>query len=150
MELNKVEENFMNDFFNCVIVNNGIAFGTGVLLFLFTLLLASKRVFGFFFTLIFLLISLGGAMAVKNREGITNYVHELQGKKTEGGAYTGDSAAKSASVMEQLQKAYEDLKGELAEQKQKLEAYFQESKEGKKDGQTEPQKTENKPALNKR
>ncbi len=37
----------MQEFFNCLFSTNGMAYGTGVLIFLLTLFLASRQVIGF-------------------------------------------------------------------------------------------------------
>lgn len=117
----------MREFLDCVFSTNGYAFITGAILFLFTLLLASRRAIGFFGTFIFLLISLGAAFSVKNQDMIKGYF-----QNTESTSKSGKSQAKAGteneSVMTKLEKAYEDLKIELAEQKKKVDDYFKEDK----------------------
>ncbi len=123
----------MKEFFECVISSNGMAYGTGVLIFLITLFLASKRVIGFTLTLLFLIFALVAAIGVANQDLIRNYLQKLShNEKSTSGAYQAEGTNKEAATFsDQLQKAYNDLKEEFEIYKKKVQDYLEQQKEGK-------------------
>jgi hypothetical protein len=132
----------MQEFFNCLISTNGMAYGTGVLIFLITLFLAAKRVIGFTLTLIFLAFALIAAFGVANKDHIRQYFENLsKGGKTES-AYKAAPGAQQAeaSIMDQLQKAYQDLKEEFEIQKKKFQSFLEEQRASQ--DKAEPEKSE--------
>lgn len=123
----------MKEFYDCLITTNGMAYGTGVLIFLITLLLVSKRVIGFTLTLILLLLAIGASMAVSHQNDIRNYINGLSHPKNGDNAYKGAGSAnaeqKEVPLSDQLSKAYEDLKAEFEIQKNKLQEYMNKGSE---------------------
>ena len=63
----------MFDFYDCVLLKHGIAWAVGTGIFLLTVLLVSRRIIGFYTSVIFMLIALGATMAVENREKTIKY-----------------------------------------------------------------------------
>lgn len=115
----------MKEFFECVISSNGMAYGTGVLIFLITLFLASKRVIGVTLTLLFLIFALVAAIGVANQDLIRNYLQKLShDEKTTSGAYQGNNPSKEATFSDQVQKALSDLKEEFEVIKKKFQDYL--------------------------
>lgn len=115
----------MKEFFDCVISSNGMAYGTGVLIFLITLFLASKRVIGFTLTLLFLIFALVAAFGVANQDLIRNYFQGLSQDEKTTGSYQGQgTSGKEATFTDQLQKAYNDLKEEFEIYKKKVQDYL--------------------------
>lgn len=119
----------MQEFFTCLFSTNGLAYGTGLLIFLLTLFLASRRIIGFTLTLLFLLFALVAAFAVANKDLIRNYFETLSKKRVEAGrSPSSEESQERASFQEQLQKAYEDLKTEFEIQKKKFQSFVEEKK----------------------
>lgn len=119
----------MQEFFNCLISTNGLAFGTGVLIFLITLFLVSKRVIGFTLTLLFLLFALAASFGVANKDLIRKYFENLsKGSKSDTSYKASGTKAGEASISEQLEKAYEDLKAEFEIQKNKFQSFLEEQR----------------------
>lgn len=129
----------MQEFYNCLINVNGMAFGTGVIIFLITLFLVTKRIIGFTLTLLFLLFALVAAFGVANKDLVRNYFENLQkSNKTESYQSSGAKAT-DATISEQLQKAYDDLKGEFEIQKKKFQSFLEEQR-ASQDTKEEPKK----------
>jgi hypothetical protein len=63
----------MKEAFNCLIMDHGIAFATGTVIFLLTVLLVAKRVIGFVLSVILILIALGASLAVDHQEIVRGY-----------------------------------------------------------------------------
>ncbi|MCE5317231.1 MAG: hypothetical protein LLG04_07700 [Parachlamydia sp.] len=129
----------MQEFYNCLINVNGMAFGTGVIIFLITLFLVAKRLIGFTLTLLFLLFALVAAFGVANKDLVRKYFENLSKGKTETYQASGAKAGE-ATISEQLQKAYDDLKSEFDIQKKKFQSFLEEKRasEGKKE-ETKPE-----------
>jgi hypothetical protein len=70
----KLRNDFMKDFFDCVITTNGMAYGTGVLIFVITLFLVANRVIGFMLTLLLLGLALGASWGVANQDFVRSYI----------------------------------------------------------------------------
>jgi hypothetical protein len=144
----------MQEFVNCLFTTNGMAYGTGVLIFLITLFLVARRIIGFTLTLLFLIFALLASFAVANKDLIRSYFENLskggskatsaqaspqassQGKAPTYQSAENSSASKEVPIMEQLQKAYDDLKEEFEIQKKKFQSFIEEKKQ-------ESEKTEN-------
>lgn len=131
----------MQEFYNCLINVNGMAFGTGVIIFLITLFLVAKRLIGFTLTLLFLLFALVAAFGVANKDLVRKYFENLSKGKNETYQASGAKAGE-ATISEQLQKAYDDLKAEFDIQKKKFQSFLEEqrSSQGQKDATKPEQK----------
>lgn len=64
----------MKEYFDCLILTHGTAFGVGAAIFLLTILLVAKRVVGFFLSVILLLIALGASWAINNETIVRSYL----------------------------------------------------------------------------
>ena len=64
----------MKEYFDCLIMTHGTAFGVGAAIFLLTILLVAKRVIGFVLSLILLLIALGASWAINNETIVRGYL----------------------------------------------------------------------------
>lgn len=124
----------MKEFFDCLFTTNGMAFGTGVLIFLITLFLVSRRVIGFTLALLLLLVALGASFAVANQDKIHAYFDSLdKGKKED--TKTNDSTTKEEpkkdenTFSEKLDKVYHDLKDEYEILKDKIQGTPEEKKD---------------------
>lgn len=115
----------MQEFYNCLINVNGMAFGTGVIIFLITLFLVANRLIGFTLTLLFLVFALVAAFGVANKDLVRKYFENLSKSKTESYQASGTKAGE-ATISEQLQKAYDDLKAEFEIQKKKFQSFLEE------------------------
>ncbi len=138
----------MKDLFDCLITNNGMAFGTGVIIFLITLILTATRVIGFSVAVLLLLVALGASFGVANQEAIRGYFQKGgQGKSAES-TYKANSTPTSSSseekpLMEQLEKTYENLKQEFGTYKKKVQDYL-EKEDTDKDQQQQQQQQQQK------
>lgn len=129
----------MQEFYNCLINVNGMAFGTGVIIFLITLFLVAKRLIGFTLTLLFLLFALVASFGVANKDLVRKYFENLsKGSKTESYQSSGSKAGE-ATISEQLQKAYDDLKSEFEIQKKNFQSFLEEQR-ASQDKNEEPKK----------
>lgn len=64
----------MKEYFDCLILSHGTAFGVGAAIFLLTILLVAKRVIGFTFSVVLLLIALGASWAINNDTFVRSYL----------------------------------------------------------------------------
>jgi hypothetical protein len=123
----------MNEFFTCLFSTNGMAYGTGVLIFLITLFLVYKRVIGFTLTLLFLLFALGAALAVANQNSIKNYFDSLSRKDRKASevstAPNVPPTEDQTTFAEKMQRAYDDLKAEFEIYKKKVEDFIEQHSE---------------------
>lgn len=107
----------MDDFFRCVISSNGLAYLTGLGIFLLTAFLVARNLIGFTVSLLFLAFALIAALGVANNETIKSTVDR----------YTSAPSTKDREtrINEDLQKGFDDLKAEFFEYKKKLEDFLQ-------------------------
>jgi uncharacterized protein (DUF58 family) len=117
----------MNDFFNCIISTHGIAYLTGGLIFLITLLLAAKRVIGWGVAFLFLLFALLAAQSISNQDLIRQYFKNFS-PQTPSSSYQAENAPQNekTDINAELQKAFDDLKAEFLIEKEKLQKLYDE------------------------
>lgn len=118
----------MNEFFACLTSKNGMAYLTGLVIFLITLYLTSRKIIGFSLTLIFLIFALVAAISVSNQDLIRSYfVHPTE--QTRDGVYQDSSQSsqtkQSSDINADLQKAFDDLKAEFLIQKERFETIWE-------------------------
>jgi hypothetical protein len=95
-------ENTMFDFYDCVLLKHGLAWAVGAGIFLFTVLLVSRRIIGFYTSLFLMLIALGASMTIEHREEATAYwnkyvpevFHIIEDKTSDAIKSVKDSAGK--------------------------------------------------------
>lgn len=118
----------MSDFFNCLFTHNGIAYGTGVLIFLITLFLVSRRIIGFTLTFLFLLFALLASMAVAHQDAVKAYLNKFSSEKATDGTYRAEGTQPKSgdNINASLQKAFDDLKSEFEVQKEKMQKLWEE------------------------
>lgn len=128
----------MEETYNCVIMHHGLAFGTGAVIFLITLLLVSRRVIGFFLSLLLMLIALGASLGIEHQDLIKSYINKwISGKPAEAPvkpvptapvqppAQAPGEAQPKAPTPPKPAAAPEHLKGQAQSQKQKIEQFLQ-------------------------
>lgn len=64
----------MKEYFDCLILTHGTAFGVGAAIFLLTILLVAKRVIGFVLSVILMLIALGASWSINNEALVRSYL----------------------------------------------------------------------------
>lgn len=108
----------MDDFFRCVISSNGLAYLTGLGIFLLTALLVARNWIGFTTSLLFLVFALLAALGIANQESV----------KSTFDRYTNAPSTKEreTKINEDLQKGFDDLKEEFFLYKKKLEDFIHE------------------------
>jgi hypothetical protein len=136
----------MNEFFTCLVSKNGMAYLTGVVIFLLTLFLASRKIIGFSLTFLFLVFALVASLAVSHQDLIRSYfVHS--NAQTKEGVYQDNSKSDQAKqspsdINADLQKAFDDLKAEFLIEKARLqtiwEDFIQKQQSQKKDEASPP------------
>lgn len=108
----------MNEIIDFFTNNTTLAYATAVIIFIVTIFLLVKRLIGFMITLLLLAFALISGLAIANydlfREVLTSFKYDPAKNKED--QYT--------HIKAQLGKAYEELKEEFQEQKQKLEAVY--------------------------
>jgi hypothetical protein len=116
----------MNEFINCVFTTHGLAYATGLVIFLITLWLAAKRYIGLGVTFIFLLFALIAAQSISNQEALKQYFNNLL-SSSPSTSYKADNtnSNEKVDINAKLQKAYDDLKDEFMLEKQKWEKLYQ-------------------------
>lgn len=130
----------MNDFPSCLFSNYGLAYSTGLVIFLLTLFLVYKRAIGFTLTLLLLLFALAASLAVAHQKEIKEYIDSLSKERPSTSTYKAQGAPSENTentLTDKLQKAYDDLKEEFEIYKKKLEDYLEQNKEK----QTPPEPT---------
>lgn len=123
----------MNDFIDFITANTTLAYVTAFIIFIITLVLVVKRLIGFMLTLLLLLFAILSGLSIANHDLFREL---LQNFKTENVSSNEDT---STYYKNQFYKAYEDLKREFEEQKQKLEAMYEAYKTSSKEKQIEQQ-----------
>lgn len=66
----------MKEYFDCLIMTHGTAFGVGAAIFLLTILLVAKRVIGFVLSVILMLIALGASWAINNEAYVRGHLQK--------------------------------------------------------------------------
>jgi hypothetical protein len=66
-------EKAMVDFYDCVLLKHGLAWGVGAGIFLITIFLVARKIIGFWLSLILMLIALGASMAIEHRDQTIAY-----------------------------------------------------------------------------
>lgn len=120
----------MKDFIDCLSSTNGLAFGTGVLIFLLTFFLVVNRLIGFTLTLLFLLFALAASFGVANHESVKSYVDKLSGSSKDSSQQSPPSSTEDG-VKEKLDHAYQKLKEDYDVLKKKFIDYLNESEKDK-------------------
>lgn len=117
----------MNEFINCVYTTHGLAYATGVVIFVITLWLAAKRFIGLGVTFLFLLFALIAAQSISNQEAIKQYFNNLL-SSSPSTAYKAENTTEGEKVdiNAKLQKAYDDLKSEFMLEKEKWQKLYDE------------------------
>ena len=64
----------MKEYFDCLIMTHGTAFGVGAAIFLLTILLVARRVVGFVLSVILMLIAIGASWAINNESFVRTYL----------------------------------------------------------------------------
>lgn len=64
----------MKEYFDCLIMTHGTAFGVGAAIFLLTILLVAKRIIGFVLSVILMLIALGASWSINNEAFVRTYL----------------------------------------------------------------------------
>lgn len=68
----------MKEIWDCLFTHYGLAYATGFVIFIITLILVSKRVIGFAVTLILLIFALLASLAVAHSDSIKTYFNKLE------------------------------------------------------------------------
>jgi len=110
----------MSNFFECLFSQHALAYGTAAIIFFITLVLAAKRVIGFFLTLLFLLFALAAGMLIANPAVFHHYFEK-----------DASDSSSTAAFKEDVIKTYDEIKSELEIQKEKLSKLIHD-KEGTK------------------
>lgn len=116
----------MKEFWDCVFTHNGIAYGTGVAIFLITLFLVSRRIIGFALAVVFLIFALVASMAVSHQASVQKYIEDLGKEKSADKTYPGAGTTSQPTVNDKIQDAFNDLKAEFEVQKKKLQDFIDE------------------------
>lgn len=125
----------MNEFIDFITANTTLAYITAFIIFIITLVLVVKRLIGFMITLLLLVFAILSGLSIANHDLFREL---LQNFKTEN---TPTSEDKTTYYKNQFYKAYEDLKKEFEELKQKWEAGYEAYKSSSpKEKQEEPPK----------
>lgn len=130
----------MTDFLNCLISHNGLAYLTGLVIFLITLFLAANKIIGFTLSLIFLLFALAASLGIANQKNIQDYVDQLSKTPPSKNVYKAPGTKPETSdINDQIQKAFDDLKGEFLIYKQKLDDLIKEYQSQKEENRSNNQ-----------
>ncbi len=117
----------MGEFVNCVVSTHGIAYLTGLVIFLLTLLLAARHVIGLGVTFLFLLFALIAAQSISHQDSIKEYLNTFS-QSSSTSAYKAGNAPHTdkVDVNSELQKAFDDLKAEFLIEKEKWQKIYDE------------------------
>ncbi|KAF3362088.1 hypothetical protein PHSC3_001399 [Chlamydiales bacterium STE3] len=110
----------MNEFIDFITSNTTLAYTTAFIIFLITLVLVTKRLIGFMITLLLLLFAILSGLSIANHDLFRDL---LQKFKTEETAPKNSDA--KTYYKNQFYKAYDELKREFEDQKQKWEAMYE-------------------------
>lgn len=119
----------MQEFLTCVVSKNGMAYLTGIVIFIITLFLAARQIIGFTLTLLFLIFALVAAVAVSNQDVIRSYFeHPTEAGKD--GVYKSSSSSSAehknpGDINADLQRAFDDLKAEFLVEKERLQKIWE-------------------------
>lgn len=106
----------MEQFFQCVISSNGLAYLTGLAIFLLTAFLVARNLIGFTVSLLFLAFALLAALGIANNATVKSHLDR----------YTSAPSVKETEtrINADLQKAFDDLKAQVVQYKQQLDDYI--------------------------
>lgn len=128
----------MKEVWDCLFSHYGLAYATGVGIFLITLFLAAKRLIGFAITSLLLIFAILASLVVANSDTIKGYFSKSSPGTTS--AYqaapaqpsTAPNAPSNSStgsqidrILNQLQKTYDDLKTFLESEKERFDQYIE-------------------------
>lgn len=110
-----------------------MAYGTGVLIFLITLFLTSRKIIGFTLTLLFLVFALAASLAVAHQDLVRSYLENFTKEKSTAGTYQGAGNTQAQSqtpsktdINADIQKTFDEIKDEVLIQKDKLQKLWDE------------------------
>lgn len=89
-----------------------LGFGVATVIFLFTILLVARKAIGFFITLLFLTFALVSGFLIVNQDVVRDYLEKKNNDQ---------------ELTEKLYDAYDILKQEWEEQKEKLQDFLEEN-----------------------
>lgn len=129
----------MNDLIDFLTSNTTLAYITAVIIFIITVVLLVKRLIGFMVSLLLLAFALLSGLAIANHD---LFREVLQNFKYDSSKTPED---KSTHFKNQLLKAYEELKEEFYEQKEKIETMYEAYQHTNGKTSNEPAKTNGNP-----
>ena len=112
----------MQHIYECLIQQHGMAFATGTVIFLLTIFLVSKRVIGFIFSIIFMLIALGATLAVEHQNVVKAYFNKWVPTSAPS-TKTEETAPAAPSTTEE--KPAESTHGQVQDQKERLKGFLE-------------------------
>ncbi len=92
----------MKTLLDCILSNNGLAFGVGTLIFFITIVLIATRLIGFGISLLLLVFALAASLSIANQDIIRNYLQA----HTEKTPIAPEAKSKIASLQEQIMRAH--------------------------------------------
>jgi hypothetical protein len=131
----------MKEYFDCLIMTHGTAFGVGGAIFLLTLLLVSKRVIGFVLSLILMLLAIGASWAINNETFVRTYLDKWI-PSTQNATAPRDNAVRAPAAQTQspsqtapqsvtpastLAQPVDSLKGQVQDQKARVQNFLDET-----------------------
>lgn len=124
----------MKEYFDCLIMTHGTAFGAGAAIFLLTVLLVARRIVGFFLSVILMLIALGASWAINNESFVRSHLDKWIPTTQNAPANRAETKAAPAPAATETQAApastegSDNLKGQVDTQKAKVKGFLDESK----------------------
>lgn len=117
----------MKEYFDCLIMTHGTAFGVGAAIFLLTILLVSKRIIGFTLSVIFMLIALGASWTINNETFVRKYFDKwIPSSQVSQPGKTSQDPLKDEAP-EQAKEKQENLTGQVGAQKERVQSFLDES-----------------------
>lgn len=113
----------MGDFFSCVISSNGLAYFTGLAIFLLTAFLVTRNLIGVTTSIVFLIFALFAALGIAHQDSVKGYVDRYTTPQT--------AQERETRLNEDLQKGFDDLKAEFLIYKQKFEDFVRDQQQPK-------------------
>ena len=117
----------MKEYFDCLILSLGAAFGVGAAIFLLTILLVSKRVVGFVLSVILMLVALGVSWSVNNEALVREYLHKWIPSVQSVAPATKQEATQAPLNTPPAVQQTENLKGQVEAQKARVDGFLDEA-----------------------
>lgn len=116
----------MKEYFNCLILTHGTAFGVGAAIFLLTMFLVARRIIGLTVSIVFMLIALGASWAIDNKDVVRSHLDKWMPAAQGSHAEAAPQVTTPAPAQDASSQPSGSLKGKVEDQKGRVQNFLEE------------------------